>query len=580
MKRLISALLIAAMLCVFPAYASEIIIQRPTTRRVESNIATTLDYLPEKARLRADELVIGVPDLLGEINPFFARTTGDQYAASLLFDELVFCNADGDYGPGVASYAFAEDTATFTFTVGGAVSYADGAKLTSDDYINALYLLTMPGFDGMYDVSGAGIYGVAAYLAGESESIEGIRRIDEHSFSVRVEVSNAETITYFAIPALRVSTFGDMKRPDGMAIGKESDAFYAERLMKAHSADAAEMAYGQYALSALDAGSEAVLTKHAGYFRGNPTIGTVRLLVVPVGRELDAIMDGDVDIISVLASVDLVDRVFDPKQGFINLFTWQGDVIGYLGMNLSKEPFSDVNVRRALAIGFDREGAKQARIERYGSVPTALMFETFHDIPEVERYAYDPDRAAELLTAAGWLLSEDGIRVKGDAKFECVCSYAEGNPVMETIFPLMQADYKKLGIQLTARILPLAELAEEIDVGACELYSIARRLPMAPQVAADYFVGDSHLNTVGYTEGPAVRDLERARADKDPARQSVLYENLFMELYDELPFIPLYRRSEMLLVNARVMNVTVTVAHEITSDVYRFFLVDTLEGQK
>ena len=58
-----------------------------------------------------------------------------------------------------------------------------------------------------------------------------------------------------------------------------------------------------------------------------------------------------------------------------------------------------------------------------------------------------------------------------------------------------------------------------------------------------------------------------------------MLEAYFEELYRELPVIPLYQRSEVLLVSARILNCTVTAAHEITSDVYRFMLTDTLSKQ-
>ena len=58
-----------------------------------------------------------------------------------------------------------------------------------------------------------------------------------------------------------------------------------------------------------------------------------------------------------------------------------------------------------------------------------------------------------------------------------------------------------------------------------------------------------------------------------------MLEAFFTELYREVPVIPLYQRSEVLLVSARILNCTVTAAHEITSDVYRFMLTDTLSKQ-
>lgn len=577
-KKSAALLILTMVVLIAMTAASEVIFIQPSHRRITGNTATTLDYMPEAARERTDTLVIGVPDLYGEINPFFAQTLGDQYAASLMFDELVFANAEGAFGTGVAAYTFDNETGVITFTIGEGVAYMDGEPVTSDDFINALYLLLTPGFDGAYTIGGAGIVGVDAYLAARSDSVDGIARVDSRTFTVRLAAKNPLDVAYFAIPALRVSVCGDMRRPEGTA-PEACEAFYADALLRAREADVSAMAYGQYALSSVAVGEEAVLTRNTAYFRGAPNIENVSLLVVPPNGEVDAIMEGRVDIISVMGSVETVDRVFDQREGFINLYTWEGDALCYLGMNLASELFSDANVRKALAIGFDREGARMARIERYGKVPTSITFDVFEGEAQKELYAYDRERAEALLDAAGWLRGEDGIRVRGETRFEFTIYCNVGNPVLETIAPFLQADYAKLGLSVQMKTVPLDALIDMAEADACDMYVMTRRLPAAPGLAADLFVGDSHLNLGGFDDETASRDLERARASSDPTRQNVLYETLYMELYDELPFIPLYRRNELLLMNARVMNATVTATHEITSDVYRFFLVDTLEGQ-
>ncbi|MCL1795881.1 MAG: ABC transporter substrate-binding protein [Clostridia bacterium] len=575
------AVLIALLLTVpLGAFGSEVRLWQANERQVSRNVATTLDNLPEAARSRTDSLVIGVTDLVGEINPFFARTMGDQYAASLMFDELVFANVKGEYGTGVASCAFNGEASSFTFTLQEKTVYADGEPIRSDDFINALYLITMPGFAGTFDVSGASIAGLDAYLAGESGAIDGIRRVDDRTFTVVVTVPNPESIAYFAIPALRTSVFGDMRRPESLRDAPAFLSFYEERLAAVRAADASAMAYGQYTLLSLTPGDGAVLGKNLAYFRGEPYIGEVRLSVIPIGQELDAMLSGTIDIASVFASVDLVDAAVDRQSGFINLYSWRGDVVGYLGFNLTHPLFQDADVRRALAAGLNRENARQSGIERYGAVPTAMMFDVFEGaVSPPELYPFDLERAAGLLDSAGWTLEEDGIRAKEGVPFRFTMHYAQNNPIMEITLPLIQADFAKLGIAMQPIPIPLEELIERIDRNDCEMYCAAQRLPTDPRVAVDYFIGEGHLNAGKFAPEPLTRDLARARADNDPTRQRVLFERLFIDLYDWMSIIPLYRRSEMILINARVMNANVSIAHDITAEVYRFFLVDTLEGQ-
>lgn len=553
----------------------------PINRRISPNNAQTLDYMPEAARARTDTLVIGVNDLLGSFSPFWAQTQGDNYAASLMFDELLFMNNNGEMGAGAAAVSTSADGKIHTFTIQDTVKYADGTPVRSDDFINALYLLLLPDYDGVYDIRRAGIVGAKAYLSGEAEAISGIVRVSDSVFSVTLESANPGHLVFFAIPALRVDTAGSMQRPQG-APPAEYAAFYKQALADAREADLVSMAYGQYILTDYTPGGAASFVKNEAYWRGEPNITTLQLLYVPVEGELDAIMSGQVDIISMLGSVESVDTVSDYETSFINLSTWTGDVIGYLGMDLNNPVFADLNMRQALAIGFDREAARSKRIERYGSVPGVFLFDSF-DVSASrmlgEQYAYDLARAAALLDAIDWAMDADGLRYRDGQPLSLTVTYNSPNPVMDVIVQQMTEDYRLLGIELKTEQVSFETLLEKIDAGTCELYLQARKLPASAAVASDLFAGDSPMNFTGYQSEMTDRLLGMADASGDEARATVIYEMLYQEIYLNLPIIPLYRRSEFLLVNARVMNVNITTSHDIVADAYRYFLTDTLRGQ-
>lgn len=562
-------------------------------RRVLPNTSQSLGALPEVARLRSDSVVIGVSDLFGETNPFWARTIGDDYLVSILYDELLFSSSNGETGAGIATYTvttvysqdrFSRDTDTkITFTIRDGVRYTDGTPLSSDDFINALYLLLMPGFDGEYDVTRAGILGVSEYLQGAAQ-ISGIEYISDRSFSVTFKGENTQNLCFFSFPALRLSLFGDMKRPahlitEGIFDEAVADTFYRETLSRVRDTDATGMTYGQYILEKLIPGESADLIANTDYWRGAPLIGNAQLLVVPIGSEFQAISEGTVDIISLLGSIDIIDA--NLEAGFINLYMWEGDVIGYLGMDLENELFLDPQVRHALAIGFDRQKAHLSSIERYGKVPTIILFDSYSSKQAMyeEQYAFDPDKASQLLTDAGWEMGTDDCRYKDGKKLAFTLTYNTPNPVMDRIIPILRDNYRQLGIDMALQAVSFAELIEQVDQGDCEMYFEARRIPNSVTLAADFFAGYSHLNRFRFSSAGAEKALKLSTIVAEPESQSLYLEMMFREVYDQLPFIPLYRRMEMLLVNARVMNVTITTSHDITSDMYRFFLVDTLEGQ-
>ena len=568
--------------------------QGPISRKVLPNAAQSLAGMPELARQRGDSIVIGVPDLFGETNPFWARTIGDEYLVSILYDELLFSNSNGEMGAGVATYEwthvpaydkFSQETnARFVFSVRDNVCYEDGERVTSDDFINAIYLLAIPGFDGVYDISRAGIVGFEAYQNGES-GISGVERIDDRSFSVTFLGENPSNLDFFSFPALRLSLFGDMKRPaeytdeNGNLDLQAAEAFYADSLARVRNTDATKMAYGQYTLSNLQKGEQADFVANPSYWRGAPLIGSAQLLVVPVGREFEAVVDGTVDIISLLGSINIVDA--NLEAGYTNLYTWEGDIVGFLGMDLKNPLFSDVSVRQALAIGFNREKARSMSTERYGKVPNVILFDAFSGKQAMyqEKYAFDLEKANTLLTEAGWILQEDGFRYKDGEKFSFAITYNVPNPIFEKMLPVLSENYGALGLDVALNAVSFEALLEHVDQNAYDMVFQARRLPSSLTVAANYFTPDSWLNPFPFADPWIEQALWLSTLENDPARQAVYLEMIFRELYESLPFIPIYRRMEMLLANARVMNITVTTPHDITSDMYRFFLVDKLEGQ-
>ncbi|MFL6058700.1 MAG: ABC transporter substrate-binding protein [Rubrobacteraceae bacterium] len=76
--------------------------------------------------------------------------------------------------------------------------------------------------------------------------------------------------------------------------------------------------------------------------------------------------------------------------------------IGYLAMNNQKEPFDDVNVRRAINHAIDMEAIVKAFFGDTGEIATTYMPPT---VPfwngNIERYPFDPDKAKQMLEDAG-----------------------------------------------------------------------------------------------------------------------------------------------------------------------------------
>jgi peptide/nickel transport system substrate-binding protein len=125
-------------------------------------------------------------------------------------------------------------------------------------------------------------------------------------------------------------------------------------------------------------------------------------------------------------------------------------------INTSRPPTDDIEVRRAINFGTNREAI--ARAVWFNIWPPAsgpLTKASWAYDPAVETYyPYDPDKARQTLEAAGWTEGDGGIREKGGQRLELSLIYAVGTWTWTELF---QAQMKDIGIDV--KILQVEPLA-------------------------------------------------------------------------------------------------------------------------
>ncbi|HML45951.1 MAG TPA: ABC transporter substrate-binding protein, partial [Clostridia bacterium] len=487
----------------------------------------------------------------------------------------------------LAKISVSPDGLTYTFTLQGA-RYSDGVAVGAEDFVNTLYWMLMPTYEGSRDIRSLDIAGVSDYLDGLAQTIAGIAVLSSQSFSVTLNAPNPSAPAFLSLPAMRVAHFGSAIRPENTPDDPEIRAlFYQDRMAEMRAVDPTLASYGQYDLETYEDGARARFAANADYWRGRPSTPYMELLTVPVGREYEAVTSGDVDIIHCYPSVAIVDDAYE--AGYLNMYTWTGDVFGYIGMRTDQPPFSDARVRQAMAYALRRRIIQQLTLESYMSIPGIVLFDAFPpNSNEImgdaenpgELYSLNSEKAEDLLDEAGWIKGEDGLRSREGERFAFTLYLPEENPVSDVLESEMKLCCEWLGLTMTVERLPYLDLAERVEKNGCDMYLQARRIPADPAVAADLFVGDSHLNASGYDSEGVERFLRWAAKESNPESQAVVYEGLYQQIYLELPFIPLYRRSELMLANGRVRNMYVSSGHDVLAEAYRLIIRDSLGDEE
>lgn len=210
---------------------------------------------------------------------------------------------------------------------------------------------------------------------------------------------------------------------------------------------------GRYIMKQWDKGQQVIFEANPDYYGEEPKIKKVTVLFMEEDAALAAAMAGEADVAHTAASYS--DQVIDGYDLF------RVDTVDNRGFNLpAAEPqekdgitygnafTSDVNVRRAINIGIDREEMIENVLNGYGTAAYSVCDKMPWYNEECE-VAYDPEEANRMLDEAGWKEGEDGIREKDGVRAEFTLMFASDDSVRQALAEDTANQLKKIGIEVT-----------------------------------------------------------------------------------------------------------------------------------
>lgn len=126
-----------------------------------------------------------------------------------------------------------------------------------------------------------------------------------------------------------------------------------------------------------------------------------------------------------------------------------------LMLNTENPLFSDRLVRQAMAYAMDRAGIVTKLLPDVVQLANTEIDPSLPGYdPSVKGIPYDPAKAKDLLTQAGWTLGSDGVLAKGGTKFSFTCDIPSTYPEASVI----QQNLKAVGIDMQMKNADWAQL--------------------------------------------------------------------------------------------------------------------------
>ena len=299
------------------------------------------------------------------------------YMPAFMYDK------NNDLRQGFATaFSLSEDGKTYTFHLHPDAVFTDGSPLTAAAYKWALEYAMYPANQTSWGGSSLdlkSIEGSDEVLSGDTEDVKGMVALDDHTLEFLLK-QNTPTFPY----RMGVWLQGIFKAE---AAEEQGEDFFLNPI-----------GVGPYTATIVPEGSASLVVTE-NYWQAPPIIQSYTVQYVPNNdAELAMFENGELDIIYAWPGNQTQTlEPSHPLNQYLVRMPYAG-LISYVRFNTAREPFQDINIRKALALSLDHDAITKAV---YGQVDhralSVLVPEMRCYDPAFKGYEYDPEQAKMYL---------------------------------------------------------------------------------------------------------------------------------------------------------------------------------------
>ena len=296
---------------------------------------------------------------------------------------------------------------------------------------------------------------------------------------------------------------------------------------------------GPYAVKELVTDDHLSLVPNTYYWDGTPKIDDLTIRTLSNGDTLSAALQaGDID-----AAYGMAYEAYPNFENGGYQFSAIQTSRAFFGcMNMTSPIIQDAAVRKAIAMGINKEGFVKTLLDGHGVPANGAFpdgFSTFGG-EHVKTETYDPEGAKAVLEEAGWVDSDgDGIREKDGVKLTIRWLTYPSRQELPLLAESVQASLKEIGMDVDINCT--ANRREFLaDMSSFDIYASA--LVTAPSGDPQYFFTTSCVPGMSYNFGaydnPEVTALiEDLSKEFDTAKRGEMAVKLQQMILDDNAYV-------------------------------------------
>jgi peptide/nickel transport system substrate-binding protein len=457
----------------------------------------------------ASTLVVGATEVPSHLDP---AVVYELFASNILFNTtnrlVEFESESGEIGPGLAEeWEISDDGLTYTFTLREGVTFQDGSEMTSEDVKWSL--------ERVANISHPES---AAFLL---DGIESIEAPDDTTVVITLSEPNATFLSRlnYTVATILPSDGDAYTTPDQPL--DEPSAGEAEEYIN----DQTIVGTGPYELTDYTPGESMTLEAYDGYWGEAPAIDTVQVQFFEDTAQMrNAMAAGEIDLnYNEFAPAE---RASLESEDGISIAQTDGGRIRYIVLDVTADPYTDPETRRAMSAAIDRQRIIDEVFEGAGS-PLYSMIPSTYDVYAPEYMEQIDAEVPEGTQIELWY----PLNKYGDTEAD----------VAETI----ARSLNEAGFEVTTNSADwAAEYSDNTTTGTYSAYLLGWYPDyIDPDAYIDPFYGGAYIPYYQDEEmQQLIRDEQTAEVDSDERAQ--IFDQIQEKAAEDMPYIPLYEEGQ------------------------------------